>query len=140
MFPVSVSLLFLSLVEVYSLTVTPHLSFLEINLTNHSYVKFLDVDWFSRVLCHSNLPNCCSRGLRGDWIFPNGTTLKQSYLYGVFQKRTTRKVELSRSSWITTPPNGLYQCKIAVDSNKPSLKQSIYVGLYTNNKSKLIFH
>ena len=63
MFPVLLSLLFLSLVEVYSLTVTPHLSFLEINLTNHSYVNFLDVGWSSRVLCHSKLPNCCSRGL-----------------------------------------------------------------------------
>ena len=137
---VSVSLLFLSLVEVYSLTVTPYLSFLEINLTNHSYVVVFGVDWSSRVLCHSNLPNCCSGGLRGDWIFPNGTTLKQNYLYGVFQERKTRKVELSRSSWLTTPPNGLYKCKIVVDSNKPSLKQSLYVGLYTNNKGKLIFH
>ena len=138
--PVSLVLIFLSLVEVYSEAVTPYLSFRGINLTNHSYVYFLDVDWYNRVQCHSNLKNCCRRDLRGDWVFPNGTSLTLNYSPDVlvFQKRKAQRVELSRLSWIDTPPNGLYRCEIAVNSDKPSLKQSLYVGLYTNNTGKTV--
>ena len=139
MLPVSLMLIFLSLVEVYSEAVTPYLSFRGINLTNHSYVYFLNVYWSNRVRCHSNLKNCCSgtqRDLRGDWVFPNGTSLTLNYYDGVFQERRAQRVELIRSSWITTPPNGLYRCEIAVSSDKPPLNQSLYVGLYTNNRGK----
>ena len=142
MLPVLLSLFFLSLVEVYSLTVTPHLSFLEINLTNHSYVNFSEVSWYERVVCHSYLQRCCSwtqgRYLRGDWVFPNGTSLTRNYLNGVYQTWEAQRVELIRASWIETPPNGLYRCEIAVSSDNPSLKQSLYIGLYTNDTGKTV--
>ena len=34
--------------------------------------------------------------------------------------------------------NGLYHCEIAVSSDNPSLKQSLYIGLYTNDTGKIV--
>ena len=143
-FPVLLSLFFLCLVEVYSLTVTPYLSLRDRDLTNHSYVKILDVNWYNRLLCHSKLHNCCSRtqgDLRGEWVFPNGTSVTHDdyfFTYGVFQTRKAQRVELIRPSWIESPPNGLYRCEIAASSDKPPLNQSLCVGLYTNDTGETV--
>ena len=130
------SLLFLFLVGVHSETVTPYLSFLGENLSNHSYVNFTQVTWFNNVQCHSKLEGCCGRteeGPRGDWFFPNGSMLKTYHLYYAFQTHRVQRVDLIRFIWTTwpQPPVGIYHCDIAVTTDKPSVHQSLYVGLYT---------
>ena len=116
-------------------TVTPYLSFRSKNLPNHSYVDVFSISLTDRLRCRSELQNCCSK-TQGNWVFPNGTSLGYSYSNGVYQYNTTQRVELIRVSWITTTPNGIYRCEIAVNSDEPSVTQSLYVGLYTNDGGK----
>ena len=132
----SLSLLFLALVKVNSETVTPYLSFGGKKLPNHSYVDVFSISLIARLRCRSELQNCCSR-TQGNWVFPNGTSLTYNYLNGVYQYNTTQRVELFRAPWIMTPPNGIYRCEIAVSNDEPSVTQSLYVGLYTNNRGNL---
>ena len=130
------SLLFLSLMGVHSETVTPYLSFRGRNLSNHSYVSIIQVMWYDNVECHSKLEGCCKteEGPRGDWFFPNGSMLKtDNYSYGTFQIHRFQKVNIRRLNWssLSLPPEGVYHCDIAVTTDKPSVHQSLYVGLYT---------
>ena len=120
--------LFWCLVEVHSTPVTPYLSFMDNNLTNHSYVKLTTLETLE---CNSVLRNCCNGTLKGNWYFPNGSEL--TFPGGgddIYQSRGKHKVVLLRRNNITAnSATGLYRCYIPYE---PTVFETFYVGLYTN--------
>ena len=77
-----VSLLW-GLVSVVHCQTVPYVSFMGVNLPNHSYLDLTTVgedinDPGNTVRCHSDLTTCCTRDVgdhRGSWFFPDGSVL-----------------------------------------------------------------
>ena len=133
----SLLLLFLlSLVEVHCQTF-PYVSFMGQTLVNHSYVDLSTVGNSSNgsnsIQCHTDLSTCCSGSQgynRGDWYFPNGTILPFSG--DMYKARGAQRVDLRRTT--ATGPTGIYRCgiaTIAVHDHDISVRDTVYVGLYT---------
>ena len=143
-------LLLWSLVEVYSQTEFPYVSFRGENLTNHAFVDLNEVggaryyDYYNdygdpgnTVTCHTDLHSCCSNGQghhRGDWYFPDGTRLGFSFQGGdIYEYRGTQRVDLYRINNANSP-SGIYRCDIPTDviqsENDTSVRETVYVGLY----------
>ena len=129
-----------SLVEVHSQRTFPYVSFMGQTLANHSYVDLSlvggDGSGSDSVPCHTDLSTCCRReqgGHRGDWYFPNGTRLP--FYVDIHQWRVAQRVDLRRNSSATSPV-GIYRCDIPTvivhDHNYNSVRETVYVGLYTN--------
>ena len=140
--PLLVLSLLLSLVEeVHCQQTFPHVSFMNQNLTNHSYVDLSLVGSASNnsdgVLCHTDLRTCCSGGQgphRGSWYFPDGTTRLpfsgNSVPIGL--GRAAQLAVIRRTT--TTGPTGIYRCDIATNAvhsdTDESVGETVYVGLY----------
>ena len=131
------------LVEVNSQT-APYVSFMGQILVNHSYVDLSLVGDSSSgsdsVQCHTDLDTCCSGtegSHRGDWYFPNETRLQ--FTDDIFEHRTDKRVDLRRRN-SATPPVGIYCCGIqtvaAHDYPDTSVRETVYVGLYTGSGGK----
>ena len=147
----SLSLL-LCLVEVHSQTF-PRLSFMSQTLANNSYVDLSlvgrpDIGGGEGVQCITDLSTCCS-GVdgphRGDWYFPNGTRLPfSSSVIDTFEVRETQRVDLRRNSGVNSPTIGIYRCDIPTnavhDDTDISVRDTVYVGLYTASGGRLIRH
>ena len=56
----------------------------------------------------------------------------------MYQYRSYQRIGLVRTYWSMTPPNGIYRCEIAVNSDEPSVTQSLYVGLYFNDRGNFL--
>ena len=138
-----------SLVEVHSQT-APYVSFMGVNLPNHSYVDLNEVgtdsgDPGNTVRCITDLTTCCSGSQaqhRGDWYFPDGDRLPfQTNTGTFFEFRRDRQVDIhSRSG--ANPPSGIYRCDIPTiavsDENDISVRETVYVGLYATG-GKMVF-
>ena len=140
--PLLVLSLLLSLVEeVHCQQTFPHVSFMNQNLTNHSYVDLSLVGSASNnsdgVLCHTDLRTCCSGGQgphRGSWCFPDGTTRLpfsgNSVPIGL--GRAAQLAVIRRTT--ATGPTGIYRCDIATNAvhsdTDESVGETVYVGLY----------
>ena len=140
--PLLVLSLLLSLVEeVHCQQTFPHVSFMNQNLTNHSYVDLSLVGSASNnsdgVLCHTDLRTCCSGGQgphRGSWYFPDGTTRLpfsgNSVPIGL--GRAAQLAVIRRTT--ATGPTGIYRCDIATNAvhsdTDESVGETVYVGLY----------
>ena len=126
-----------SLVEVHCQT-APYVTFRGQTLANHGYVDLgqvgFDTSGSDSVQCHTNLSTCCSMpqgAHRGDWYFPNGTTRLPFSGHGdIFENRTAQRVELRRSNNANSP-TGIYRCDIPTNDNSNSVRDTVYVGLYT---------
>ena len=130
-----------ALVEVHSQTV-PYVSFVDTNLTNHSYVDLTRVgralDGSDSVQCHTDLSTCCSGGDngqgddRGDWYFPNGGRLQFSNgPDDIYEQRTAQRVDLRRRNNADT--SGIYCCTIeTIAVNDEDGRETVYVGLYAS--------
>ena len=113
----SLLLLLLFLVEVHSQQTFPYVSFGLTALANNSYVDLSTVgsagDNSDSVVCHSDLPTCCSAGQgihRGNWSFPDGTVLPSigpSVPIGL--GRTAQIAIIRRTT--ATGPTGIYPKK-----------------------------
>ena len=137
-----------SLVEVHSQTDFPYVSFMGVNLTNHSYVDLTQVgnpalnDDEHSVQCHTDLDTCCSSDQgqhRGDWYFPNGTGLALSIPdVGIHAVRVAQRVDICRDNNASSP-SGVYSCEIptnAVNSpNDSAVRDTVYVGVYATGGS-----
>ena len=140
----SLLLLFLlSLVEVHCQQTFPYVSFMGQTLVNHSYVDLSTVGNSSNgsnsVQCHTDLGTCCSgsQGIhRGDWYFPDGTVLPFAVPIGL--GRSAQIVTIRRTN--ATGPTGIYRCNIATnavhDDTDISVRETVYVGLYSNDEGK----
>ena len=136
-------LLFLwSLVEVHSQNEFPYVSFMGENLPNHSYVDLTLVgdptvnDGDHSVQCHTDLSSCCSGGQglhRGDWYFPDGTTLPFAREGGIHEAREAQRVDIRRDNNANSP-SGIYRCDIPTDAvhdeTDTSVRETVYVGVY----------
>ena len=132
-----VVILLWSLVEVHSQSV-PYISFMGDTLPNHAYVNLSlvgnDDSGSDSVQCHTDLDTCCtpSQGQdRGDWYHPDMTIVSLSdELSDVYAVRGDKRVDLRLRN--STAMSGIYRCDIAVNSEDPSIQESVYVGLYTS--------
>ena len=90
--------------------------------------------------CITSLMTCCSssQGVhRGDWYFPNGSMLQFSRDF--FESREPQRVSLrhDRNPAIV----GVYRCDVSTisihDNIDTSVRDVLYVGLYTPDQGKL---
>ena len=124
-----------SLVEVYSQT-APYVYFMGENLANHAYVDLTQVGDGpeNTVRCDTDLSTCCTGVHRGDWYFPDETTLQLIDGGGnIYQRLGHGRVVLRRRN-NAMGPSGIYRCNIATDAvhddNDLSVRETVYVGLY----------
>ena len=144
---VIVLILFWSLVEVHSQT-APYVSFMGVNLPNHSYVDLTTVgdDIYSAsggtVRCHTDLETCCTGSVDlGNWYFPDGDVLPFAYNAStnidIVEDREPQVVHIRRRNNAMSP-SGIYCCVIetvAVNDNTNSITgETVYVGLYPPNE------
>ena len=139
--PLLVLSLLLSLVEeVHCQQTFPHVSFMNENLADHSYVDITTVGSYVphgvTVLCHTDLSMCCSNteGLhRGDWYFPNGIALPfWRPSLPISEGRGAQLVAIHRTT--ATVPTGIYRCDIPTvlvhNDTDIFVRETVYVGLY----------
>ena len=135
-----VVILLWSLVEVHSQT-APYISFMGETLPNHAYVNLSlvgdDDSGSDSVQCHTDLDTCCtpSQGQdRGDWYHPDMTVVSlPNELSDVYAVYGDKRVDLRLRN--STAMSGIYRCDIAtnaVNSEDPSTRESVYVGLYAS--------
>ena len=136
-----------SLVEVHSQTV-PYVSFMGVNLTNHSYVNLNavgidDSDPGNTLRCHTDLSTCCigSQNFhRGDLYFPDGSALGNAMNGGaIYRRRSAQRIDLYRRNDATSP-SGIYRCEIptvSVNDNVDNIMgETVYVGLYPPSEGR----
>ena len=106
-------------------------------LPNHSYVDLgtVGLSDSTTVLCRTDLGTCCRINdgpHRGQWFFPNGVALQTIDFYMVEKQK---RVELRRANNAISP-TGIYRCEIPTnavhDDTDMSVRDKVYVGLYTN--------
>lgn len=123
----------------------PYVSFMGINVSNHSYVDLNAVgsasDSSDSVQCHTDLSSCCSSAQgshRGDWYFPNGDRLGFSNgPSAIYEQRLAQQVDLRLRYCNSCFISGVYYC--AIDTNTTHsdngtiiiTREIIYVALYT---------
>ena len=131
------------LVGVYSQT--PYVSFMGLNLANHSYVdlSLVGSSDSSSVQCITDQQRCCSsaQGIhRGDWYFPNGSVLQFSGdNFNTYESRGPQRVSLLRLDANLTG-SGIYCCSISTnavhDDTDILIRDVVYVGLYRSDQGK----
>ena len=132
--------------EVHSETEYPYVSFTG---ANHAYMNLSlvgdDTSGNDSVQCHTDLETCCHRNQgdhRGDWI-PPGSENKLTFYYVAFDVITTDDIYEARGDQRVDSrrrnnadmPSGIYHCHIptnAVHDDDPSVRESVYVGLYAS--------
>ena len=131
-----------SLVEVHSQIEYPYISFMGVNLSNHSYVDLTLVgkdnsDPGNIVRCITDLSTCCHTAqdmLRGNWYLPNGGVVLARFGGGdIYRTRDAQRVNLHRRNNVISP-SGIYHCEVPTDAvhddNDLSVGETVYVGLY----------
>ena len=131
------------LVSVYSQT--PYVSFMGLNLANHSYVdlSLVGSSDSNSVQCITDQQTCCSsaQGIhRGDWYFPNGSVLRFSEdNFNTYESRGPQRVSLLRLDANPTG-SGIYCCSISTndvhDDTDILIRDVVYVGLYRSDQGK----
>ena len=112
------SLFWCLLVSVVHCQTVPYVSFMGVNLANHSYVDLTTVgedigDSGDTVRCHTDLETCCHsiQGIhRGEWYFPDGSIVYR-YSGDIYRRRDAQTAILFRSNDVTSP-SGIYRCQI----------------------------
>ena len=151
-----VSLFCCLLVSVVHCQTVPYVSFMGVNLPNHSYVDLTTVgddinDPGNTVRCHSDLTTCCTRDEgdhRGSWFFPDGSVLPffAQDDDDIVMDREPQVVHIRRRNNAMSP-SGIYRCDIetmAVNDDNPDIitGETVYVGLYLpseGNQSLLVY-
>ena len=119
----------------------PYVSFMGQTLANHSYVNISLVgsDYYGgSVQCITDLTTCCSGSQgphRGDWYFPDGTRLP--FIGDIYEGRGSQTVALHRRNNANSPV-GIYHCDIPTNAGYNSVRDTVYVGLYTASGGMLI--
>ena len=89
------------------------------------------------LLCYTNNVECCESSRKGEWYFPNGTTVGTSVDGGDFYRnRGPSVVRLNRRN-NAMMPTGVFCCEIP-DAN--GTDQSIYVGVYPHREGAPIIN
>ena len=102
-----------------------------------------DLSGSDSVQCITDLTTCCTGtdgAHRGDWHFPDGTRLPFSGGGDTYEFRAAERVELRRRNNANSPV-GIYRCDIPtidVHNNDISVRDTVYVGLYTASGGMLL--
>ena len=145
------SLFWCLLVAVVHSQTVPYVSFMGVNLPNHSYVDLTLVggDIYSdpgdTVRCHTDLYSCCSgydHFHRGDLYFPDGNALANANGDGdIYKSRGDQVIHLRRRNDAISP-SGIYRCEIpteAVNDDVDTITgETVYVGLYPPSEGNVI--
>ena len=143
-----VSLLWCLLVAVVHSQTVPYVSFMGVNLPNHSYVDLTTVgedisDPGNTVRCHTDLETCClgSQGIhRGDWYFPDDSLVYTYSGNDIYRRRDAQTTILLRRT-DAIPPSGIYRCQIPTiavnDDVDISLGEWVFVGLYPSSEGNI---
>ena len=122
---------------VHSQTEYPYVSFMGVNLSNHSYVDLTLVgedtsDPGNIVRCHTDLETCCQGSHRGEWYFPDDS-LVYAFDGDIYRRRDAQTAILLRINDATSP-SGIYRCEIPTiavnDDVGNALGEWVYIGLY----------
>ena len=115
--------------------------FLEVDLSNHSYVNLTAVgdamDGSDSVQCRTDLSTCCNAaagGDFGDWFFPSGTVLPfPDAAHNIFEsRRMSQRVDL-RHRGTGGAISGIYRCTIETNAvNDDDGRETVYAGLYAS--------
>ena len=129
MYSVYLYLLLGSLVEVFSQTDYPYISFMGDPLPNNTYVNIgqLGTTEGYSLYCETDPVVCCS-GI-GSWYPPNSDNIEN--VDSISMHRTSGKVEL-RCRNSGECPSGIYDCDIPVLIGHDSKFSNVYVGIYNN--------
>ena len=134
---VSLLSLLWSLVEVHCQT-APYVTLMGNTVPNHGYVDLGlvgdELHGDDSVQCHTDLSTCCNSAYgphRGDWFAPGETyRLPFSGEPGdIYENRLAQRVDLRRRNNANSPV-GIYHCGIQTSAD-PSVRATVYVGLYT---------
>ena len=133
-----------SLVEVYSQTEYPYVSFMGETLPNHAYVDLSlvgsDDSGSDSVQCHTDLSTCCTGTQgehRGNWFAPDSDFRVPLMIEDgdIYERRGAQRVDLRRRN-NADMPSGIYRCDTATnavhDDVDLSVGESVYVGLYAS--------
>ena len=95
-----------------------------------------DLDPNNGLNCISDLTNCCSSGLRGEFDFPDGSTVPTlgAIRNGYYRTRAVDRNILNRQDGTV---QGLFQCRIRTQAS-PSAHQEFYIGVYDKNSGEYI--
>ena len=100
--------------------------------TPHSAVNLNVLDYANNVLqCYTNRQPCCRDGQLGEWLFPNGTTVKINSTGDDFYRN--RGASVVNLNWRDNSriPTGLFCCVIPNPEN-PELRACI--GVYPEDE------
>ena len=93
---------------------------------------WIDLDPNNGLNCISDLTDCCSSGLRGEFDFPDGSMVPTlgSIRNGYYRKRAVDRIILNRRTEGTL--QGLFQCRIRTQASQSDY-QEFYIGVYDEN-------
>ena len=121
-------------------TDTPGFSLRGQSYPNHGLVLINDIgetnDTHSNGLnCVSDLTDCCSSGLRGEFEFPDGTRvpIMSSARNGYYRTRGADRNILNHQANGTV--QGLFQCLIRTQASQTEY-QEFYIGVYDENSGE----
>ena len=85
--------------------------------------------------CESDLTDCCSSGLRGEFDFPDGSTVPRlgDIRNGYYRTRSTDRITLNRQADGTA--QGLFQCRIRTVASQAAYEE-FYIGVYDENSGE----
>ena len=88
-----------------------------------------DLDPNNGLNCVSDLTDCCSSGLRGEFDFPDESTVPTlgSIRNGYYRTRAADRNILNRRQEGTV--QGLFQCRIRTQASTMAY-QEVYIGVY----------
>ena len=86
--------------------------------------------------CVSDLSDCCSDGLRGEFDFPDGSTVPilGNIRNGYYRTRSSDRITLNRRRPEGTA-QGLFQCRIRTVAS-PGAYEEFYIGVYGENSGE----
>ena len=85
--------------------------------------------------CVSDLTDCCSDGLRGEFDFPDGSTVPilGNIRNGYYRTRSSDRIILNRRPEGTA--QGLFQCRIRTTASQAAYEE-FYIGVYDENSGE----
>ena len=103
-------------------------------IPNHGYVMISDIGFTddTALLCHTDRPpHNGSPHSGGNWFAPDGTRVNINSVPGLRRSRGPMVVRLRRFT-DGDPPEGIYECRIAAESDSDNQVTSVHMGLYNS--------
>ena len=112
--------------------VQSQLQYMGLLVENHGSVDRYDmVDNSRRLSCTTAVSSCCRDSSHGSWFNPDGVSMPNGAVSGVYQVYGNRRIELVVTS--RNAMSGIYRCTIQTNDQTSDL-ESYYVGLYPPNE------